>query len=562
MQNEIFIRLYCLTAPYHLSFVLDLLRKSRMWATATRGKQLLADLHTHTTWVVLDHLEQLVVRTKDYSEASDYVEELNLAIAKDDTTAIAILSWISRRDDSFRHLLMKSFPLMRVAFTRLIMSSLLKLRVAAESNTESESHSKYLSRGLDLGLVNVVEALERTWSSIQLHSKSWEDFFSMLGELASFSTEAARMLLDSGFLQRCLELMLLGYKGTADLQQRYLPLLRMMERGRVYPQAKVYELFLILLFYIDFSLPPVPDPTKRRCIDGKFAMTVREADLLNFKAPTGELLVLNRVIGQTDNRVVAHGIVQIFSTGSAASIYEASLLQILEEGLRTSPAAQSEPYLDASLTYCMVSSSETNIIKLIDFIVAGMDSLEGSGGTEHLSFFRSLYNVQNSSIARTPKYFQALAIRRLSDWLPPLLTFPDSSVRAQALLFAQRSIIERPLDQEESSWRLLAERSCRELAGACLTKLRDLAAAATLAPNLVNKSVMEALSRVIQLCLTRFFNESEPNDAAVIKKAAEVLAAVESLSAGSSDQAEAGSEGQWEESLQESDSEHELLTSP
>ncbi|KAI5284954.1 hypothetical protein KEM54_000931 [Ascosphaera aggregata] len=520
MQNEVFIRTYCLMAPYHSSFVLDLLRLSRALVEKDDKNECHVRLRRLAVFISMDHLEQLVARSKDQSHAGNYLAEMETAISESAENALVIFLWIGKRENGVCNLLLKSYGTLKVSFSRMILASLAKLQLESQNARNSTRQLSCFRDGLARGLEDVVAALDRIWSSIHLFSKAWDNYFGFLIDLASFSSQAARIILEHSFLQRCMELMIVGYDDAKRLRRQRLPYLRLVERGKHFPHVKVYELFLTLLLYIDFSLPSSSSLLSRESANGKFSLSDAEAALLDYRTTgTAEPMVFKKILEQRESRFVAHNIVEMFSDGSTAPGYEDGILRVLEEGLRLSPAQFSGPFLEATITFCGISPDEPRILHLVDYVINGMETISGTGGREHLAFFKALMETENPNIGKTMDWFTSLVLRRLSEWLPFLLCYPDNEIRKQTLKFAKEKLFDSIEDIDQGDGEPWLQKSCRDLCQVCLVKLREYTSVVTNTAVQCDETVLEILSQLIKLCLTTFYDQEDEDDAEYIHEA-------------------------------------------
>lgn len=515
LENELFMRTYCLTAPYHLNFILDLLRRSRAFkktqeeSTYARSRELAIN-------VALDHLEQIVARSRDQIDSSSFLDELDLAIRESADNALTILRWTRKRPNGIRNLLLKSYVTIRTTFSRLLVACLDKLQSECKELTDSPARSSFLRNSLAQELEYLVIALDNLWPTMHNASKAWDNYFNLLIEIVTFSRRGARLVIERSFLQRCMEVVLAHYEDSRKLKRTYNAYFQKLEKGKQFSFVKLYELFLTLILYIDFTLPVSSGMLTREVVDGKFSLSQEELDLLKYENAAGEPLLIKRVIEQSDNRLVATSFVEILADGVSATQFEDGLQIIFEERL-SQPAAFPAPILENILTFCRVSSDEAKITRLIDLAAHSTQKMKG-GGREYLAFFQSLLDLANPNIGRSD-LITNLVIRRISVWLPPLLCYADAQVRRKALKFGQDYFIMTPEDDTSEDTLVVLRALCRDLCQSCLIRLRDCTAIVANAPTQFDGSQLEQLAQFVKLCLNAYYNEDSEEDAEFIHNA-------------------------------------------
>ncbi|KZZ88705.1 ubiquitin hydrolase [Ascosphaera apis ARSEF 7405] len=293
LENELFMRTYCLTAPYHLNFILDLLRRSRAFkktqeeSTYARSRELAIN-------VALDHLEQIVARSRDQIDSSSFLDELDLAIRESADNALTILRWTRKRPNGIRNLLLKSYVTIRTTFSRLLVACLDKLQSECKELTDSPARSSFLRNSLAQELEYLVIALDNLWPTMHNASKAWDNYFNLLIEIVTFSRRGARLVIERSFLQRCMEVVLAHYEDSRKLKRTYNAYFQKLEKGKQFSFVKLYELFLTLILYIDFTLPVSSGMLTREVVDGKFSLSQEELDLLKYENAAGEPLLIKR----------------------------------------------------------------------------------------------------------------------------------------------------------------------------------------------------------------------------------------------------------------------------
>src|SRR5690606_1145017 len=115
---------------------------------------------------------------------------------------------------------------------------------------------------------------------------------------------------------------------------------------------------------------------------------------------------------------------------------------------------------------------EQRVASLIDFVAKGIDSISNSGGREHLSFFQNLTVIRNDRIGKTDIWFWSQVIEKIPDWAPTLLIYNDAGVRNNTFDFLRQLLFEKEHEDLAEDFRYYCGKIAKELAQACVDKLR------------------------------------------------------------------------------------------
>lgn len=516
MENEVFIRTYCLLDPYHAYFVRYLLGRSR--DIVKSGRPDASRLEKSAIFIALDTLDQLISRTKELAELEPIVSELARTIAETPKGAFRILQWIEERPTGIRNLVLKSpFPAVRNNFSRVIVSALARLQELQEDASLGEvEQEKRRTRFLN-GFEGVVANLESLWSVLHTASRSWDDYFEFLLMLANFGPYQAGVLLNYGFLQKCLEMVWLDRDDPKKLKRQYLAYYRLVERGRKFSHRKLTDLLFMLMRYIDFTLAPTPDDEPRSVRDGRYSLTVTESSYIRPLGRNRELLVLKKILQQHSNPPACRNIVGLLLDSEPEAGFMDPICKLLEDGLRVAPAALCAPFLEATLVFCRRSPDEDRVVALIDYVAKGVESINNSGGKEHLAFFTNAASIRNDRIAKDESWFSALVLERIPDWAPTLLIYVDKAVRTMTFEVLRQMLFAKEQEEMGDDSRMYYTRISKELAQACVDKLRKTYLV-TAGQN-VEARVVETINMVISHCLGTYFDEENEEDMEFIHQA-------------------------------------------
>ncbi|KAL1955095.1 hypothetical protein VTO42DRAFT_9029 [Malbranchea cinnamomea] len=531
LENELFIRTFCLLDPYHAYFARGLLEQSRRIAAS--GETGAAKLQKLAISVALDNLDQLISRSKELPELEKLLLDFDKAMNENSDAALWILQWAVKRPMGIRNLLLRSpNHVVRNGFCQLMLKAFVCLRRRmADESLSTEDVAQCRSQFSSI-LENVLSTLKYLWSTMHLHARAWDNYFELILGIANLGTFELELLLDNEFFLRCLEMVWLDRDDLKKLKRFYPAYYRLVEKGRKFSHYRLMEVLYFFLTNIDLNLSPISDDQARIAVDGKFCMTVLEANLVLSVGRSKELLLLKKILEQQSNPIVSRRILTHFidlsdSTPGLAD----SITKALEEGLRTDPASLSIPFLDATLVYCQTCPDEGRVIGIVDYTAKGVESINESGGREHLAFFQNLVTIRNDKIQRDDFWFWSLVVERIPDWAPTLLHYPDRFVRSATVEFLQQLLFSKAMEETTEDFREFYRKVGRELGQACVDRLQRVYVSPPGGQVNVDSRVVGTITSVINYTIENYYDGTGENqeDMEFIQGAAAVLTALEQL---------------------------------
>lgn len=505
LENEVFIRTFCLLDPYHtffVQFILSRLHETKLQETE-RPK-----LDRTVIFISLDTLEQLVARTKDTVGLDAIVAELLKAINELPKAAHRVLQWIVEKPTGLRNLLLRSpHASIRSSAIKIFMCALSKLQELRENAEDGSLEKSKWERRYWEGFENVVATLESLWATIHTFSRAWDDYFEFLLLLASFGTEEAALVLKYGFLLKCLEIIWLDREDAKRLKRQYLGYFRLIEKGRRFSHKKLTELLAVLLSYIDLTVSPTPDDKRHSLPNGKYTLTASEASLIRPLGRSGELVLLKKILQQYHSPQACRSLVGQLLDAEPEAGFSEPICKVLEDGLRVAPAELCFPFLEATLIFCRRSPDKERVVSLIDYVANGVETINGSGGKEHLAFFTELLSCRNNQLSLDETWFLSRLVDRIPDWAPTLLLFPEAAVRKMTTELLQGILFTGEAGEMGEDWQQRHSDIARELVRASIDRLKK--AVLTAPGGSVETKTIETMKTVINHCLASYFDESE-----------------------------------------------------
>ena len=311
---------------------------------------------------------------------------------------------------------------------------------------------------------------------------------------------------------KCLEIVWLDREDSKKLKRQYANYYRLVEKGRRYSHFKLVELLYVLMTHIDLTLPPSPEDQPRHCLHGRYSLTNAEVEFVRPIGRNKDLLLLKKILERQANPAASRKLTSIFLDAEPEFGLTEAICKVLEEGLRVAPADLCIPFLEATLVFCQFSTDVNRINGLIEYVAKGVDSINNSGGREHLSFFQSLFTAQNERLGKEQFSFWSLVVERIPDWAPTLLLYPEKAVRNNTFEFLRQLLFSKEHDELPDDFRLFYNKVARDLAQTCVEKLRRTYLMRSGPQSSVDSRTIETITLVITHCMEVYFDENESDE--------------------------------------------------
>ncbi|KAL4923242.1 putative ubiquitin C-terminal hydrolase [Aspergillus undulatus] len=554
MENELFVRTYCLLDPFYSLFVRYLftqLREEHIAKSASKNK-----LEKSMILIGLDTLEQLISRTKDLQGFDSFIEEITRGINEIPKGPQRAIYWALERPAGIPHLLKSPHPAVREVPSRIFVHALTRLReLYMQAEDGSHEKEKLYARYLD-GIEYIASTLDGMWGTLHLSNRTWDDYFELLFLLANLGSQEAGIILDHNFLLKCLEMVWLDYEDARRLKRQYMAYAKLLEKGRKYSYRRLMDLMAVLLANIDFAERPFADDKRRVLANDKFSLTLAESDLIRPLGPRRELVVLKKILQQYSSPQACRNIFSLLMDSEPSAGLLEPILQVLRDGLRLAPAERCAPFLEAVLIVCRRCPDDERIVNILDYVAKGVDTINDSGGKEHLTFFTNVLLCRNERLGLDETWFTSQVIELIPDWVPALLMYPNDNIRHTTVDFLRQILFDEEASDVGEEWKSRYAETAKDLVSASIDKLRKTYLAT---PGInIEARALEAIRTVIDHCLATYFGDTE-EDQKITSQAQAVVTAIEDLAVELPE--ELASE-EWEDNSMASDSEMGLAGTP
>jgi ubiquitin carboxyl-terminal hydrolase 34 len=457
-------------------------------------------------------------------ELDRYLAEFSKAIQETPKGALKIIQWIGGRETGVRNLILKTpqGPVRTVSM-KIFLMALAKIQDFSRDQTLSEAEQGKWKLRYTECVREVVATLEKLWPILHTASRAWDDYFEFLTLLTTFPIPKIDIILDYGFLLKCLEIIWLDREDSKRLKRQYALYYRNIERGRKYSHRKLFEFLASLMKNIDFTLLPTADDGPRTVHGGRFSLNETESSFIWPLGRNKELVFVRKILQQHSNPSACRVIVGYLLDAEPDSGLLEPIIKVLEDGLRVAPAALCAPFLEATLTFCKRSPDEEQIVALIDYVAKGVESINNSGGKEHLGFFTNVFTYRNERLQKDEIWFESLVVERVPDWAPTLLIYADKTVRNLTFDLLRELLFNKEQEEQSDEARIFYAKIAKDLTQMCVEQLRKTY---LVAPGQnIEAKLIENINIVINHCLEAYYDEGEEDDAEFMQQAAGKLIA-------------------------------------
>lgn len=490
-ENELLVRKYCLYDEGHAPFVLRMLdniqhiNKGRCSDDHALEKMALS--------TILNHLDQVVARTKDLPDFGSYILMLNHRIQACVECSRDFLDWVAIHPEGVRQLLLRNpDPIVRSEIASAIVHALSKVKQDAtypcyglyddslDCDDDDESDPEYRNPRV---FTKVLNTLKRLWETFHFSPRAWPEYFGLLVSMAQLGPQETATLLDNGFLRRVMEVV--SADAALPQHQQYTRMLSIIsKRPATKPVSyeNVISLLEILLKACQLNAEAIPDEDLRLELlieEQQMPLTLSESALMGQHWTRGPVNILvDKLLLINQNERSTQAIIAMLL--NVPTFVHQPIFNAIRGGIRkittTVPAA---PFLRAALTYCEHTDSEKYMEYMIQHVTNTTRMLDSSEGREYLRFFKDLLEIPSIRVQVGRDMFVRHVINQIPIWAPSLLTYYDAVVRSDTEDYVQQTILRCVVGQPPDSTLEAQENMnamiqvARNLGLSCLRYLHD-----------------------------------------------------------------------------------------
>ena len=518
LENACFTRKYCLYGDSYVSFAATLVNQLGQISKGVCSTDHL--IERKSIFLALRTLDQVFSRSKDCTGFDKILGSLRKIVGRCSKCCQIAVAWTLSTEESIRNMLLRCpSPKIRKEFGAVVLPALRHLREKDQAayglfnpddtdgaNIDPRVHSEN-------ALLGTVRHLKELWKYMAPHNRAWDDYFGLLSELASFGAPEAYILVREGFIQFCLEVLIIDHHEVRhQLAREHNPLrqyLRLMERGRKYSLQKLIELLHALLGIVELSeqVSDIEDDDDRPIVNGKASLSRMEDTLLRYGSSAQRprtLVFLEKILSMDHNRRGACGIIRTLLLSEPDIAVLSAMQKTILNGVNVEPASLAAPYLDAALAFCEYCHNPTLIRDVIKHIAIEVDTIGVNGGREHLDFFSCARRLSNSLASKSQSWFHRLVLQNVPNWAPALVMYWDESIRSKTITLLRNLVFDcdtHNMDNEQEADEI--EKVGRDLCEACVKRIEDHFIEPQKA---ADSKHVENVASLIRHCITLFYN--------------------------------------------------------
>ena len=523
VQNEHFIRKYCFFDPAHTAFARCLLEQLRLITQGTCSND--HAIEREAIWLALDHLDQVLSRTKDCAGFDTMLTSLSKVIGTCPTCCRLALDWVVCHKQSLRNLLLRCpNTKVRKEFATMILTGLQYLRKHDTrtygfdvDSIECDPTDGNLPERQGI-LQDMVTCLRELWVFVHMSIRAWDDYFGLLTEIANLGIPEVHVMLRADFLKLCLEILIVEHPNANRIRRdspHYVHYMRLLEKGRRFSFVKLIELIRILLSTVDLDRQPTDiQHEDRALVNGKMGLSIGEETYMRFGNLDGRaktLIFLEKILTLDQNPQAASEIIRMMVLAEPKVGAIRDILKTILSGVNVEPASLAGPFLSAAITLCEVCPQPTHAKEIVCGIANEVETIGLNGGQEHLQFFVKARRLQNLRFQRTsPQFFHRMVLQSVPRWAPALVMYWDEPVRLGTIDLLRTLVFNRDhrnMDNEQEAEEL--ERVARQLCSACVKRIQDFFVQHQ--KPVENKNV-ENVTQVIRHCLQNYYSTDPGED--------------------------------------------------
>ena len=523
-ENEEWIRRFCLFDPEHAKFTKGLLEQYRKLTKDTCSDD--HEMEQDVISFILQHLERILCRQKDSTFLNAILDILTHMVERCAQCCRIFLYGVLRGDQTLKTFLLKCPDETMRRNTASMMSSALNfLRAQAPHLYDPPSDaSNFVEEG---ALTQCASALKTLQLTVYQTNKAWEDYFGLLVLIASMGRRECEVLHQAGFLEMCLQILIIDNNKALTKFWPHIQTYVKLSEKRKYSFRKLVALVSLLISHAR-DLDEYQSNSDDVQTGEAYSITSAEGMLLKWTGQSSErhidredrgLHFLDRVL-RVDNidtavcQEIVRSLLRIFDDKAVTR----KIFHAITQGCTIEPAVLARPHLNAALAFCETCSEPTLCRALIERFAKEVQSINMSGGEEHLEFFESARRLQNQRFStQRPMFFKLEALKTVHLYAPHLLIYPDVSVRARTTSHLQAMIFDvntQQMDDEKYA-------DAIEQAGQMLVRSMVALAESLVKQNKpMDASRVEDFSNVVHYCISHYMaSEDEEYEETVVTQA-------------------------------------------
>lgn len=442
LQNEMFIREYCLFDSHHSAFIRQLHGMSRRINDGTCSVD-----HRHerrTLEIFLTHLGRIVWRQQTTGIFEEAMVHLHRSVLTCEDCCKLAIQCLAQKDELLFNLLLRCPHALVRSQTRSLLVDCLKYLRGKDSylSDTTTDNDMVLDAARDPGvLVLITKRLTDLVENSARAPRGWDDLYLTLTQIAEMGLEETAVLLDSELLAFCLRLFCMhasprASEATPDFHRIFQKKLKIYNR--------LIGFVAILLSRLNINLAPSNTSDRATALKSErtvFPLTAEEKKLMLLWHRNNDAYAavdkIVEVFDQTKTELFYPGEIVKWMATSLDNEIQRNVRTMIVQGISELNNPYCDAYLRVASSYCEAVKTMEAIGKICDTVVKAVASDDPMtlNGRDVIGFFQDLLRMTNPHVKPTDVYWCLMS--RSDDFANVLLLHADEDVRNGAHLLVR-----------------------------------------------------------------------------------------------------------------------------
>jgi ubiquitin carboxyl-terminal hydrolase 34 len=511
-ENCQILRSYCLFGEPHQRFILEIAESlSTLSHDGAMHKNFACVIEA--LWLSIWRVSS---KSKDLTEMAGVLDNFLAVMTSCDRCSILIFAFLARNIDAFRDLLTRT-PEGRVRerMQQFVLNGLRTLRGRSIYGIELGMSDDNPGVAVNSVMSLLLPALQHmAHSELHFFVKGWDEFYGLLHEIANFGKEECRAMIDSNFVQLCLEQLVMHHPAIARSLFRFRQLSQNLDKkGQTFNNLAYLLLSLLKHTHIKRSNSNGDSTPEYRSDDQEpdsLPLTPKEWFYFDYSTKEG-LIWINRMFERWEPLQETHGfapaeILELLLKQEGANPLREDLFFTVSDGIAQYSADVSNLFIRAAPTCIRLCTDYSEIRRIFQGVTKAISSNDSHDGRIILDFWKEASQIQQVRFpppAEGLGSFYKISITVARAYAPWLLTWPhDQTVRLETLEFLNTLIFSYPaMENAEASaptdYEIYRTKAVRMLAKTCQDKAAELLETDTPTP----KPILQPLIQCMAACL-------------------------------------------------------------
>jgi ubiquitin carboxyl-terminal hydrolase 34 len=449
IENELTLRKYCLYDPSQTVFMSRMLASMRKFndgACTVAHDREKSVLHT-----ALNHLDQVVARTKDLPQFAAYLNNINRVCQSCAECSRDYIDWFCQCSEALRMLVLRNpDAAVRSDIANSALAALKKIKADATYAYGFDDDANDMDAPPQM-IMHFADGLLRLFDTFHMNTRAWPEYFGLLNDIAHLGQLEATVLLDRDFLRKILLIICADPLLPMDPQfQKMWANITKRMATRPVSYGAIVALLCRLLEACDQTSDPISVNGNRLslALEGEtIPLTQGERHLLVQQWTRSESNILVEKLLRIDqNDFAVQTILKWLLKWSNASeeMVDESIYRAIVGGLQSPPIGSSpKPYLRAAYTYCECVE-ETDTIRNTIADVSRVALNDNAAGIDYVNFFKEMLDL--GDIRGSPLLEDEIIcaiVDNVGFWAPNLLTSYELQVRSSTEALVRELVLDR-----------------------------------------------------------------------------------------------------------------------